>query len=69
MNIQGITVPKAPIKPYSMSIHEDIRVDNYYWLNDRENTEVIAYLEQILNNINQYITGQDYLDRSQINDR
>jgi len=45
MNIQGITVPKAPIKPYSMSIHEDIRVDNYYWLNDRENTEVIAYLE------------------------
>lgn len=45
MNIQGIAVPKAPIKPYSMSIHEDIRVDNYYWLNDRENTEVIAYLE------------------------
>ncbi|MDI9879390.1 S9 family peptidase [Flectobacillus sp. LYT7W] len=28
-----------------MTIHEDTRVDNYYWLNDRENPEVIAYLE------------------------
>ncbi|MDI9864780.1 S9 family peptidase [Flectobacillus sp. DC10W] len=45
MNIQGITAPKAPIKPYPMTIHEDTRVDNYYWLNDRENPEVIAYLE------------------------
>lgn len=45
MNIQGITTPKAPIKPYPMTIHEDARVDNYYWLNDRENPEVIAYLE------------------------
>ncbi|MFY7827575.1 MAG: S9 family peptidase [Flectobacillus sp.] len=45
MNIQGINVPKAPIKPYPMTIHEDTRVDNYYWLNDRENPEVIAYLE------------------------
>ena len=25
--------------------HGDIRIDNYYWLNDRENLEVIAYLE------------------------
>ncbi|NBB27708.1 S9 family peptidase [Cellulophaga sp. BC115SP] len=45
MNIQGIPAPKAPIKPYPMTIHEDTRVDNYYWLNDRENPEVIAYLE------------------------
>lgn len=45
MNIQGIPTPKAPIKPYPMTIHEDTRVDNYYWLNDRENPEVIAYLE------------------------
>ncbi|MDI9870202.1 S9 family peptidase [Flectobacillus roseus] len=45
MNIQGIPAPKAPIKPYPMTIHEDTRVDNYYWLNDRENPEVITYLE------------------------
>ncbi len=26
--------------------HNDKRIDNYYWLNDRENPEVIAYLEK-----------------------
>ncbi|MDC6389703.1 S9 family peptidase [Maribacter sp. PR1] len=26
-------------------IHEDIRIDNYYWLNDRDNPEVISYLK------------------------
>ncbi|MFV0157566.1 S9 family peptidase [Empedobacter falsenii] len=26
--------------------HGDIRIDNYYWLNDRENQEVIDYLNQ-----------------------
>ncbi|HUH47190.1 MAG TPA: hypothetical protein VLZ54_08570, partial [Arenibacter sp.] len=26
--------------------HKDVRVDDYYWLNDRENPEVLAYLEQ-----------------------
>jgi oligopeptidase B len=27
------------------TIHGDIRVDNYYWLRDKKNPEVIAYLE------------------------
>ncbi|WP_282628477.1 S9 family peptidase [Empedobacter sedimenti] len=26
--------------------HGDVRIDNYYWLNDRENPEVIEYLNQ-----------------------
>ena len=26
--------------------HGDIRIDNYYWLNERENPEVIKYLEE-----------------------
>ena len=26
--------------------HGDIRIDNYYWLNERENQEVISYLEE-----------------------
>lgn len=46
-------------------IGKDITVEELLKIKE----EVIAYLEQILNNINQYITGQDYLDRSQINDR
>ncbi len=36
--------PKANKKPHSLEIHNDFRVDNYYWLRDRENQEVIDYL-------------------------
>ncbi|WP_298496409.1 S9 family peptidase [uncultured Algibacter sp.] len=28
-----------------LSIHNDIRIDNYYWLNNRDNEEVINYLK------------------------
>ncbi|TAE30068.1 MAG: S9 family peptidase [Cytophagales bacterium] len=37
--------PKAPIKPKELTIHGDTRVDNYYYLNERENQEVISYLK------------------------
>jgi len=37
--------PTARIEPHAMTIHGDTRVDNYYWLNQRDNPEVIAYLE------------------------
>lgn len=37
--------PKAKIEPKQLTIHGDTRTDNYYWLNQRENPEVIAYLE------------------------
>ncbi|WP_223154812.1 S9 family peptidase [Aestuariibaculum sediminum] len=39
-----ITPPKATIKPKQLVKHGDVRVDNYYWLNERENPEVLAYL-------------------------
>jgi len=38
---------QAPIcekRPHELVSHNDRRVDNYYWLNDRENPEVIKYL-------------------------
>lgn len=41
------TMPQAPIAkkyPKSLSIHGDTRIDDYYWLNDREDTAVINYL-------------------------
>jgi len=39
------SAPKAVIKPFKItSNHGHIRTDNYYWLNDRENQEVIDYL-------------------------
>ncbi len=38
--------PPSPKKvPHQMTIHGDTRTDDFYWLNDRENPEVIAYLE------------------------
>ena len=37
--------PKATIRPHEMTMHGHTRVDNYYWLNERENPEVLAYLE------------------------
>jgi oligopeptidase B len=40
--------PQPPIaqpQPQVLSIHDDDRVDPYYWLRDRENPDVIAYLE------------------------
>jgi len=40
-----ITPPKAPIIPEELTTNNDTRVDNYYWLNNREDKNVIKYLE------------------------
>mgnify|MGYP001184729725 CR=1 FL=1 len=37
--------PIAPKKPQLLEIHGHQRIDDYYWMNDRENPEVISYLE------------------------
>ena len=50
------TTIKPPIvqkKPKTLTIHNDTRVDNYYWLNEKDNEEVIDYLER----------ENDYLDK------
>lgn len=41
-----IQPPIAKIIPHELEKHGHVRVDNYYWLNDRENPEVIDYLNQ-----------------------
>ncbi len=53
-------VEKTELKPPSadkiaknLEIHGDVRVDNYYWLNDKDDEEVIDYLER----------ENDYYDR------
>lgn len=44
-NLPDVKPPIAEVKPFEItSKHGDKRVDNYYWLNDRENAEVIDYL-------------------------
>ncbi len=43
--MQSTPAPVAKIKPTELEKHGDVRVDNYYWLRERENPEVIDYLE------------------------
>jgi oligopeptidase B len=37
--------PKAKIEPKADTMFDTVLVDNYFWLRDRDNPEVIAYLE------------------------
>ncbi|WP_196894519.1 S9 family peptidase [Aureivirga marina] len=46
MNHNDIKPPFASKKVKELEIHGDKRIDNYYWLNERENGEVINYLEK-----------------------
>ena len=42
-------LPNAPLAkqiPKNLTIHDDVRVDEFYWLNDRDNPEVIDYLNK-----------------------
>jgi hypothetical protein len=42
----GPTLGTGPQKrPVTLELHGDARVDDYYWLRERENPDVIAYLE------------------------
>ena len=41
----GVSAPVAKIAPQEMSLHGDTRVDNYFWLRDRNDPDTIAYLE------------------------
>ncbi len=42
---QSTTPPMAQRRPHRLEMHGDVRVDDYFWLRERENPEVIAYLE------------------------
>ncbi len=44
--IENNTPPIARKKPHQLEKHGHIRLDDYYWLNERENPEVIDYLNQ-----------------------
>ena len=46
MKQKSITPPTVAKKPKKLEKFGDVRIDNYYWLNQRENPEVIKYLEE-----------------------
>jgi len=41
-----IIPPKAKKIAKNLEFHGDVRIDNYYWMNNRDNPEVIDYLNQ-----------------------
>ncbi|MBV7328022.1 S9 family peptidase [Chloroflexi bacterium TSY] len=44
----SVSKPEAPIaaiKPRRETIHNDTRIDDYFWLRERENPDVVTYLE------------------------
>ena len=43
-NMDKIQPPVCEIIPQELSIHNHTRIDNYFWLNDRENQKTIDYL-------------------------
>ena len=45
-NMEVINAPTAKRIPVKLVKHDDIRVDDYLWLNERDNKEVLAYLEE-----------------------
>jgi oligopeptidase B len=38
-------IPSCPIHPTKLLKHGDERIDNYFWLNERDHPDVITYLE------------------------
>ena len=40
-----VSAPLAPARPEKLEKHGHTRVDPYYWLNQRDNPEVIDYLK------------------------
>ena len=41
---QNVSPPTAQIKPKVDTLHGDVRVDNYFWIREKSNPDVIAYL-------------------------
>jgi oligopeptidase B len=56
MNAENINPPQAEKKAYPISIHNHTRIDNYYWLNQREDQKVIDYLTEENNYLDKVMT-------------
>ena len=37
--------PRAARRPHQLTEHGDVRIDDYYWLRERDNPEVRTYLD------------------------
>lgn len=55
---ETVSPPIAAVKAKTIEKHGDKRIDNYYWLNERENPEVIDYLNKENDYYNTMTAGQ-----------
>ena len=55
-----IRLPKANKIEKKLIRHGDLRIDNYYWLNDRENPEVIDFIK--MKKCKQYLVSHKLKD-------
>ena len=53
----SVMPPRAPRRPHRLEKHGDLRVDDYYWLRERDNPEVRAYLEAENDYVRQVMAG------------
>ena len=45
MTAHSASPPVAKAVPHTLRAHDDERIDDYYWLRDRDDADTIAYLE------------------------
>ncbi|OFX87400.1 MAG: oligopeptidase B [Bacteroidetes bacterium GWF2_33_16] len=64
----SIQPPDAKKIAKELTIHGDTRIDNYYWLNERENPEVISYLEAENNYTNAILKPTEQLQEKLFNE-
>jgi len=62
MSKKEAVAPVAERIPKELKIHGDLRIDDYYWLNERENPKVLAYLND---EIDYYKTLTAHTDKFQ----
>lgn len=43
---KGVSAPIAKKIPTTLEKHGDVRIDNYFWMNQRDHSEVLSYLKQ-----------------------
>lgn len=43
---EALMPPVAKKLPHRLELHGDVRIDDYFWLNERDNPDVLAYLEE-----------------------
>ena len=55
--MENLMPPIADIIPYQHKIHNHIRIDNYYWLKERSNPDVVDYIKR----------ENDYYEKKTIN--